>query len=364
MNGNRFGWTGSELRLVQPVSKGDYVGHPFRGNQWTDGSGVTSQPMSSASNDVSNQIDGLIKENNAALNLHHQFNGLSDRWSGVLQQIKDLGFEVKSRSDVVIDGKVVDIIYDADELRTQYPNHPVTNLIDQYHKANRQLKNTYFEAHDTLVFGSFDLTEGVSVQDHAKQMLADKIAQGIRYDMGADNVRLTIELDARSEADKKAILRFVYDEGCTGPTGIGKGATGVNNAIRQGKNTAFAKQIDKTMLISNRPIAVYRGASLPKVLLDQLTVGSTYTEHGFMSTSPQRHTAEFYAGARHDDKLGGRDARITIFRMLLPKGTKANPMAVDEIVLARNSTIRVASKQDITDPKLGPITLIDAVVEQ
>lgn len=40
MTESRFGWKASDLRLVKPVAKGDYVGHPFRGNQWTDSSGV------------------------------------------------------------------------------------------------------------------------------------------------------------------------------------------------------------------------------------------------------------------------------------------------------------------------------------
>lgn len=34
------GWLGDQIRKAATVAKGDYDGHPFRGNQWTDSSGV------------------------------------------------------------------------------------------------------------------------------------------------------------------------------------------------------------------------------------------------------------------------------------------------------------------------------------
>ena len=40
---SRFGWFEGDLLIQQnPVSKGDFVGHPFRGNQWGDASGAGS----------------------------------------------------------------------------------------------------------------------------------------------------------------------------------------------------------------------------------------------------------------------------------------------------------------------------------
>ncbi len=52
----RMVWTPDNFVLSE-VSKGDFVGHPFRGNQWTDSSGIsttsgriTQQPKSSISN--------------------------------------------------------------------------------------------------------------------------------------------------------------------------------------------------------------------------------------------------------------------------------------------------------------------------
>jgi hypothetical protein len=348
------------------VIKGDFVGHPFRGNQWSDSTGASTGAMSSASpaspdlSGVSTQIDTLLQENDAADALHDEF--IKDHWGAFMDSIEKLGYKRTERSVVVVDGKEHNLNYDG--ARGLPADHPISVLHDKYAKEETSRRNEYFTAIDSLAFGSFDIADGLSVYDKARQIVLDKVANGIYYHDGADNTRMAIEFDVRSELDRKAMVRYVVDEGCTGPTGIGKGATGVNDAIRQGKNPAFAKQIDKSMLISNRPLAVFRGASLPKGLIDAMTVGSSYTERGFMSTAPQRHTAEFYAEERHKDKLGGADSRIVIFRMLLPKGTKANPMGTDEIVVARNSTIRVASKQDVTDPKLGPITVIDAVVEQ
>ena len=348
------------------VIKGDFVGHPFRGNQWANSSGASTGAMSSASPDstdlsgVSAQIDTLLQENKVADALHDEF--IKDHWGEFMNSIEKLGYKRTERSVVIVDGKEINMNYGG---WTELPaDHPIRALHDKYEVKERERRNQYFTATDSFVYGSFDDADGISVYDKAKQIVKDKVANGVYYDEGADNIRMAIEFDARSEADKKTATRYVVDEGCTGPTGIGKGATGVNHAIRQGKNPAFAKQVDKSMLISNRPIAVYRGASLPQRLLDTMTIGSTYIEEGFMSTAPQRHTAEFYAKERHDDKLGGSNARIVIFRMLLPKGTKANPMNYDEIVVARNSTIRVASKQDVNDAELGPITVIDAVVEQ
>lgn len=67
---SRFGWKASDLRLVKPVAKssihfapfavmkGDYVGHPFRGNQWTDASGVSRQGAMSGA-DRPNSIPNL-----------------------------------------------------------------------------------------------------------------------------------------------------------------------------------------------------------------------------------------------------------------------------------------------------------------
>ena len=37
----RFVGRSSDFKLIQPIEKGDYVGHPFRGNQWTDSSGIS-----------------------------------------------------------------------------------------------------------------------------------------------------------------------------------------------------------------------------------------------------------------------------------------------------------------------------------
>jgi hypothetical protein len=348
------------------VIKGDYEGHPFRGNQWTDASGASTGLMSSASpatpdlSGVSAQIDTLLQENDAAGALRDEF--IKDHWGEFMNSIEKLGYKRTERSVVVVDGKEINMNYGG---WSDLPaDHPIRVLHDKYEQESTNRRNEHFTATDSLIYGSFDIADGLSVYDKARQIVLAKVAEGIYYHDGADNTRMALEFDVRDDVDRKAMVRYVVDDGCTGPTGIGKGATGVNDAIRQGKNPAFAKQIDRTMLISNRPIAVYRGASLPQRLLDSMTVGSSYTERGFMSTAPQRHTAEFYAKERHGDKLAGPDARIVIFRMLLPKGTKANPMNYDEIVVARNSTIRVASKQDVTDPELGPITVIDAVVEQ
>lgn len=64
MTESRFGWKASDLRLVKPVAKssirftpfavakGDYEGHPFRGNQWTDSSGADRGASSFPSNGV------------------------------------------------------------------------------------------------------------------------------------------------------------------------------------------------------------------------------------------------------------------------------------------------------------------------
>jgi len=345
------------------VAKGDFVGHPFRGNQWSDASGAsTDASSSSASKSVTNQIDNLIQMRSDLVDDATK-NFRKDHFADFLQKVADLGYEFdkkSSRSYVMLDGVSTYI----GNLASAQPDHPISKLYNEFYVADDLRRDKYFEVILKDVYGAFDLTEGVSVHDAATQLLSDKVKAGTQSGFNGTNLSEQIDHFVRSEADHKTEIRYVRDEGCTGPTGIGKGATGVNKALRAGRVTPFAKQIDASMLITNQPFAGYRGASLPQSVIDQMVVGSSYTEKGFMSVSPLRDTATFYANERHKDKLGGRDAKIVIFRMLLPKGTKANPMNTDEIVVARKSTVRIAAVREINDPELGAIFEVDAAVEQ
>lgn len=368
------------------VLKGDYLGHPFRGNQWTDSSGVSQGGVASSfnqdrlrrdgamtpkpvikpkvlvkpnvltSNNVTRQIDDLLSKNKIMEDARTKFN--ADYYGDFLQQVKNLGYEVTSRRDVILDGVKTDL---SDISRTR-PDHPIGKLRAEYDRSEAQRRDAYFTAVNSVFYSSFDLPDGKNVYDAAVKLTGEKVYTGIYRAGGGDHVQQIIDLSVRSEKDRRTQERFVFDEGCTGPSGIGKGATGVNKALREGRVTPFARAVDASMLITNQPLAGYRGASLPRSIIDKLVVGSTYKEKGFMSVAPQRSTATFYAKVRNEHV--GADSRVVIFRMLMPEGIKANPMRTDEIVIARNSTVRVAAVREVKDPELGAILEVDAVVEQ
>jgi len=80
----RMVWTADDL-LVLKVEKGDYVGHPFRGNQWTDASGASRSGASGgdigirASGSPTKEIVGGVREYRV-----HPVEELPDRWAPTL----------------------------------------------------------------------------------------------------------------------------------------------------------------------------------------------------------------------------------------------------------------------------------------
>lgn len=64
MTTSRFVWAGDDVEFGPPpadLSKGDYVGHPFRGNQWTDSSGSGRGVASSATAVAEHQYGGMFR---------------------------------------------------------------------------------------------------------------------------------------------------------------------------------------------------------------------------------------------------------------------------------------------------------------
>ena len=128
-----------------------------------------------------------------------------------------------------------------------------------------------------------------------------------------------------------------------------RGGSSVSNKTIDGLDSAFAKASTK------EPITVYRG--IRGDFADNLTVGTSFKDKGFASTSTERKTASAFAGK--DD-----DGSSTVLQIRVPKGSKAISMEGEhakrlnqkEIVLNRGGNYAV--KEIIPGTRTRPKTII------
>lgn len=131
----------------------------------------------------------------------------------------------------------------------------------------------------------------------------------------------------------------------------------MNRQLREGGGlTQRVKDADKLCAAGEvkKEVGVYRGAVLPKEMVDGLKQGTSFTDKGFQSTDISRGSAEFYAGLRLEN---GASGQLTLFRMTLKPGLNAVDVGYGEIVLQRNATMKVTGKS-----KSGKYTIVDVEV--
>ena len=133
----------------------------------------------------------------------------------------------------------------------------------------------------------------------------------------------------------------------------------MNKQLREGGGlTQRVKDADKlvSMGVVKQEVGVYRGAILPKELINTIKVGTSFTDKGFQSTDVSKESAEFYARVR---KENGAQGEFVLFRYTLKKGLNAVDVHYGEIVVQRNAKITVTKKT-----KSGEYTIIDATVDK
>ena len=134
----------------------------------------------------------------------------------------------------------------------------------------------------------------------------------------------------------------------------------MNRELREGGGlTQRVKDADKMCATGavTKDLGVYRGAVLPKEMLDNLKVGKTFIDKGFQSTDFRKISAKEYAEIRKDDdKIKGE---LTLFRMTLKKGLNAVDVGYGEVVVQRNANLTVTRKT-----KSGKYTIVDVEVSK
>ena len=130
----------------------------------------------------------------------------------------------------------------------------------------------------------------------------------------------------------------------------GNGYKVINAAAREGRTIPRITHIDNAMSPLRRDVVVWRGIGRSRHPLNQMSfedlvrsVGTTYEETSFVSTSPDVGTA--FSFAKRNDVLQSR----IVIRMLVPRGKKAfyidaySPVArgEKELLLPRNQKFRI-----------------------
>lgn len=131
----------------------------------------------------------------------------------------------------------------------------------------------------------------------------------------------------------------------------------MNRQLREGGGlTQRVKDADKLVqyAVLTNDIGVYRGAILPKVMVDSLKVGTSFVDKGFQSTDESETTARGYADSRREQGASGENV---LFRMTVKAGLNAVSVDFGEIVVQRNTQMTVTKKT-----KSGDWTIIDVEV--
>ena len=101
--------------------------------------------------------------------------------------------------------------------------------------------------------------------------------------------------------------------------------------------------------------AFYRGINLDPELVKELTPGDTYHSRAFSSMALDKEVALVYVNGRQPHTP---DKVKTVFRMLCPKGMNAIHVGGNEVVLPRNTKMRIIRKSEVDG-----ITYFDVDVE-
>lgn len=113
--------------------------------------------------------------------------------------------------------------------------------------------------------------------------------------------------------------------------------------------SARAQKIDDLVETSRiqTDTVLHRGISMSDDFAESLTPGLRMTDHGFQSTAMDVGEARFYVGERAAD-IGGDQTRV-LYRILAPDGTKAVNVGVNEVVLARGTTMEVVAARSAVE---------------
>ena len=101
--------------------------------------------------------------------------------------------------------------------------------------------------------------------------------------------------------------------------------------------------------------AFYRGINLDPELVKELSPGDTYYSRAFSSMALDKEVALLYVNGRYENTPGQVK---TVFRMLCPKGMNAVHVGGNEVVLPRNTKMRIIRKSEVDG-----ITYFDVDVE-
>jgi hypothetical protein len=131
-----------------------------------------------------------------------------------------------------------------------------------------------------------------------------------------------------------------------------KATLSMNKSLRQGKPpTERVFKIDE-MVAEGKAVSdtvVYRSAVLPEKLHVAFEEGFEYVDRGFQSTAVNRTGsagAEFYAQARID---AGAKGDVVIMTIKIPANATARDVGVGEIVLPRDTKMRVTRRTKTAD---------------
>lgn len=203
---------------------------------------------------------------------------------------------------------------------------------EEYIKYN--LANAGYILQNVEVFG-YDRMLAEMSPDKAMQMLG--VSQEV-YDHSVAMTKAEIELpNGKTFTYTEAVDKYVVADTPT---------IKMNSGLREGRasseNSQLCRLTDWTtsQTTLQRSIEVSRATVLPPEIHEQLTVGSTFTDKGFQSTSFGKPDT-FYAEARQRD---GAQGDIVLTHIELPEGQQVGAFQTREVVLPRNTSMEITGR--------------------
>jgi hypothetical protein len=105
----------------------------------------------------------------------------------------------------------------------------------------------------------------------------------------------------------------------------------INRELRENKGkkvSSETKQLDSAFeqfgVTLDKPVTVYRGAVLPKKILEKIQNTGTFVEHGYCSTTLRQSLAQEFSQSITPSNMTGKAPRgkvNVVFEVVLPKGT-------------------------------------------
>lgn len=126
-----------------------------------------------------------------------------------------------------------------------------------------------------------------------------------------------------------------------------KATLAMNKSLRKGNPPSERVIKIDEMVAEGKAVSdtiVYRSAVLPEKMHSVFEEGFEYTDKAFMSTSVTRDGgagAQFYADARVEN---GAKGDVVMMSIKIPQGATARDVGIGEVVLPRNTTVRVTSR--------------------